>query len=284
MTNEPKSKNALVELAKSIEASRPVPTIEALCLDTPLYDPVPVSNTEFLDKFRVRNWQFDAYCVSCAKDSTFKTRRSYGTGSGTAHDPQWMLKPGYIDLEFSCQRQDHHKYLFCFRYDGKNLVKYGQNPSLEDIAGADIRKYEKVLPKGYFGELKRAGGLASHGIGIGAFVYLRRIFERLIFEHHEELDTPVEGFPSLRMDEKIAALKEVLPPALVENKAAYGILSTGIHELDEESCRRHFPVVRAAIIAILEQDLQQKQRDEQAKQLREEIAKVAGGLKGERQA
>lgn len=86
----------------------------------------------------------------------------------------------------------------------------------------------------------------------------------------------IPKFDGMRMDERIAALKDVLPPALVENKAAYGILSVGIHELDETTCRKHFPVVRQAIIAILEQDLQKRSQEEEAKRLRSEIAKIAG--------
>jgi len=108
---------------------------------------------------------------------------------------------------------------------------------MEDIAYADIEKYRSILGKQYFSELHRAGGLASHGIGIGAFVYLRRIFERLIFQHREEYDpggTQIPNFATLRMDEKIEKLRSVLPAAVVRNKAAYAILSKGLHELSED--------------------------------------------------
>jgi hypothetical protein len=67
-------------------------------------------------------------------------------------------------------------------------------------------------------------------------VYLRRIFEKLIHDHHRdftERNGPIKRFDTLRMDEKIGSLAEVLPPALVKNKATYGILSKGIHALDE---------------------------------------------------
>ena len=193
-----------------------------------------------------------------------------------------MLKSGYFDIEVSCQRDGTHKYLFCFLYDGLHLTKYGQHPSMEDIAGADIRKYATLLRDGYFGELKRATGLASHGIGIGAFVYLRRIFERLILDHREavaQAGKPIDGFDVLRMDEKIGALKDELPEALVKNKAAYRILSVGIHELDEETCKRYFPVVRAAIIQILEQDFQRRESEQVAAALESEIARISGDLK-----
>jgi len=193
-----------------------------------------------------------------------------------------MLKPKHFTLALYCTRHSTHIYEFVFAYDGQNLIKYGQLPSLEDIAGADIRKYQKMLPPGYFGELKRATGLASHGIGIGAFVYLRRIFEKMIHQHHDimiERGNKIVEFATMRMDDRIAELKDVLPSALVENKAAYGILSKGIHELDEATCQRYFPVVRQAIIAILEQDYQQQKQEEQAVNLRNAIAEAAGEVK-----
>lgn len=273
--------------AREARAGETLPSIEELCVRSPLYHSVETKNKEFLRNLRQLNIQFDAYCISCNKDSTFKTGRSYGGGAGQPVDADWMLKPGYVDVEVTCQRHANHKYLFVFHYDGSRLVKYGQLPSLEDVSGADIRKYAPFLRDGYFGELKRATGLASHGIGIGSFVYLRRIFEKLIQDHHADVrrqGKEVKGFAGLRIEEKIEALKSVLPEALVRNRAAYGILSIGIHELDEDTCRRYFPVVRAAIINILEQDFQKRQSEQTAADLENEISRISGDLKRNKRA
>lgn len=129
--------------------------------------------------------------------------------------------------------------------------------------------------------------MASHGIGIGAFVYLRRIFEGLIHEHYEmmvEAGKPVEGWEDLRMDAKVGALAEVLPRTLVENKSTYAILSAGLHELDEETCRDFFPVVRQAIIVILREDLRKRQEREEAQSLKKEIGAIAGKVRKRRTA
>lgn len=48
-----------------------------------------------------------------------------------------------------------------------------------------IRKYDKVLSGERLKEFTRASGLAANGVGIGSFVYLRRIFEELIGEAHK---------------------------------------------------------------------------------------------------
>ncbi|MDP9415451.1 MAG: hypothetical protein M3Q08_15510 [Pseudomonadota bacterium] len=81
------------------------------------------------------------------------------------------------------------------------------------------------------------------------------------------------------MDQKIEQLRDVLPPALVKNRKPYSILSLGVHELDETSCKKCFPVVRTAIITILEQDLQARERKSAEARLEAEIAKIAGELK-----
>lgn len=280
--------DALNEMLKQVnEGSAGQTTIEKLCLETPLYTPVQLTDKKTMALLRTGSFQFDGHCVQCNKDTTFRTMRSTGGGAagsrgvGAAPDVEWMLRAGDISVEVYCQRIRSHSYEFLFRYRDGVLVKYGQLPSLEDIASADLKKYAGLMPKGYFAELKRAGGLASHGIGIGSFVYLRRIFEKLIRDHYDAVkaERPVEGFETLRVEDKIAALKDVLPSALVENKAAYGILSAGIHELDEDTCRRYFPVVREAIVAILEQDLQARQKEEQASKLRNAIAGIAGEVK-----
>ena len=60
---------------------------------------------------------------------------------------------------------------------------------MADIEQGTIRNYRSVLDKDHYQELNRAIGLASHGVGIGSFVYLRRIFERLVEEAHSKAIT-----------------------------------------------------------------------------------------------
>ncbi|RVA58217.1 short-chain dehydrogenase [Mesorhizobium sp. M7A.F.Ca.US.001.01.1.1] len=254
-----------------------------VCRDSGLYSAVTFdkdAHQNYLDQFRDDNFQFDCHCVWCGRHSTFKTSRPSGHYHSWLHANNNGVLTGHFSAFLKCQRDLTHVYSYFFRIDGLSFIKIGQFPSLEDIASSDIQRFRPVLEPSYFADLHRAGGLFSHGIGVGAFVYLRRIFERLIARHHEDLSTPVDGFATMRMEEKIDALKGVLPAALVENKAAYGILSKGVHELDEETCRKHFPVVRAAIIAILEEDLQAREKKKAADELRKAIASAAGAVKG----
>jgi len=263
-------------LAKALVPS-PLPERAVLFLETPLYETfaIPSTAAAMSDMLGLRygTVQFDAYCIHCKRHSPFKTAaRTYKSS-----DRDQAIKDGKFEHVIECQRYPVHKYVFYFHLHAMRLTKVGQFPSIADIASADIEKYRPLL-KAHFAELSKATGLASHGVGIGAFVYLRRIFERLIQQHYDELPLPVEDFGGMRVDEKIGALKAVLPPALVRNKATYGILSKGLHELDEETCKAYFPVVRAAIIQILEQDFQAREKRLAEQNLEAEIAKIAGDV------
>lgn len=257
-------------------------TIERVLKDEPLYSPLKLSSKDksFLENLRRSNVQIDEYCVGCGKDATFKPLRSFGSGSGTPVDVNWMIKDAIFSVKLSCTRAGHD-YNWFFELSKMVLRKVGQTPSFEEIGRSELRKYQGVLGKEQYGELKRATGLVSHGIGIGSYVYLRRVFEKLIDTHRTELEksgTLVENYDKLRMSEKISALSSVLPPALVKNKVTYSILSKGIHELDEETCRKHFPVLLAAIVQIAEQDFQKKERDRLDGELESQIQRINSEL------
>ena len=126
-------------------------------------------------------------------------------------------------------------------------------------------------------------GLVSHGIGIGAFVYLRRIFEDLVDEAHvlakSDSGWNEDEFQRGRMEEKILSLRNYLPTFLVEKRDIYGILSKGIHALSEDECLAYFDTLRMGIELILEQRLAVEEQERRVKQATEGIANIKGALK-----
>jgi len=54
------------------------------------------------------------------------------------------------------------------------------------MATGDTSQFEKALGKARLHELNKAIGLAAHGVGIGSYVYLRRVFESLIEDAHSK--------------------------------------------------------------------------------------------------
>lgn len=265
-----------------------LPEVGELLLESSLFVSMPISEAdrETMVALRDGKIQLDAFCNGCGRPSIFKSYRLPNVGGGAgmrqmARADDWMFKPTSFTTVISCQRCPRN-YTYYFRQTAKDLMKVGQYPSMEDILASDLQPYRKLLRPEDFAELRRAGGLISHGIGIGSFVYLRRIFERLIALHYDELkkaDKVVDGFWDMRMDDKIQALASVLPPALVKYRKTYAILSKGLHELDEDTCRKHYPVVRAAIIRILEQDLQARQSQEAEAELERQVNDIHGEMK-----
>ena len=278
----------------------PPPSLQAICLEHTLYAKIqlnPERDVNFLDSIKYRSQQFDAHCVYCGKSSTFQTlddRRPADVaqalqienfnGSTKLQLKRLRLEGGQFALHLRCSRRPDHLYSYFFVYSERDgvLTKVGQTPSLEDVAGADIERYRKVLGD-EFAELRKATGLFAHGIGIGAFVYLRRIFESLVEMARKAEDPSGEReaeFRHMRMAERIGALKDMLPPAVVQYKDAYSILSKGLHELGEEECKRHFPVIRAAVIMMLEQRYEAAEKAKVAADLERAIAAIASETKG----
>ena len=165
-----------------------------------------------------------------------------------------------------------------------SLSKVGQYPSVADFHIGQLRKYSKILPKDKMREFTKAIGLAANGVGIGSFVYLRRIFEHLVFEafevaknRNEEFD--IDGFTTARMNEKIQMLSGFLPDFLVKNHIIYGILSKGIHELSEEDCKKYLTILRESIEMILDEKLEAHQKELKKASIKQTLSQITGQLK-----
>ena len=91
----------------------------------------------------------------------------------------------WFRMSFACTRETNHRMFFHFIIDEGQLAKVGQYPSIRDLESHSTEKYKKVL-EGRYPEYNTAVGLYAHGIGIGSFVYLRRILEDLIEQAHNE--------------------------------------------------------------------------------------------------
>lgn len=186
-------------------------------------------------------------------------------------------------FQYRCSMCDIHTLDYAVLNTHTNLIKIGQYPSLADLCIDDLQEYRKDIDDESFRELRRASGLHAQGIGVGAYVYLRRVFERVLIQtsQYAFADGKVneENFIFKRVDEKIKLLKDYLPSALVDNPSLYGIISKGIHELSEDDCIKFFPVLKACIIMILRQWKKQREDRESEKQISAEIAKIANKIK-----
>lgn len=188
----------------------------------------------------------------------------------------------FFKRTFSCPKEPYmnsHKLIFFLKIENGKLSKIGQSQSVASLQKNDIKGLQE-LNKKIYKEYNSAIGLASHGIGIGAFVYLRRIIEKhIIIPEGEKMITSgqitKEDFERMRFAEKIKTVKNNIPDFLVENKSIYGILSKGIHELTEKECKTYFPVVKSAIDIILKDLITKKEEEKSRNQLKIKLEELA---------
>lgn len=254
-------------------------------LEMPLYrayDLLIGSIKEKIYELMTFSGTIDAYCIWCKKESVFRS-------SPTS---RWVLSQWLSQIENSLQEfgwycahnNDHHYRSYYFTAKDSNIIqKVGQWPSAADFQIPQAEKYRKILGEDQYKELTRGIGIAAHGVGIGSFVYLRRVFENLIEEAHKKAQAEVKNFSEenytrVKMDEKIKIIKDYLPEFLVENRSLYAILSKGIHDLGEEECLKYFETVKLGIEQILDEKIIQKEKADKAVKAREAIQKVHGNL------
>jgi hypothetical protein len=246
-------------------------TNEEFLVQAPLYDVLKLDG----NVLKKDSSSLDCYCIECKKTSVFRASEVTEVTEVIEADDFDTHEHELFVLHFTCSRDHDHKIHFVIKVRDEALWKIGQWPSLADLAEASLRKYTGVLEREDHRELVKAVGLAAHGVGIGSFVYLRRIFERLIEEAHQEEKGSAHwdeaAYGRARMGEKIQMLKAHLPEFLVEQHSLYGIISKWLHELSEQECLDSFPIVRAGIELILDQKLALKEQRKKMEAAREQI-------------
>lgn len=249
--------------------------------ELPIYTPIKITddNKHQLRALLQDSGPLDYYNPTLGENSTFRVSPIYN-----AHLQEFMSKGGMAYALMGCVRTGEQYYFF-YHYDRNNQVfmKIGQYPSIATFHISQVKKYNKILGNEKLKEFTRAIGLAANGVGIGSFVYLRRIFEGLIEEAHVKARI-TEGwdekaYSGARMAEKIEFLREYLPAFLVENKALYGILSVGIHALTEQDCLAYFETVKVGIELILDEKLDAFKKEKKIEEARQKLSALSSSIK-----
>ncbi|MHB1314271.1 MAG: hypothetical protein ACYCX2_02150 [Christensenellales bacterium] len=263
---------------------------ESFVFDSILYDKMllPEDDKIIFEKF---NGVFSkrVYCPFCSSESIFKfseeiiskstyVRINYKNSiSSMGFNSEPLNNQGLIqiftDLKFFCTYNPKHVLRFCFVTDGNYIVKIGQYPKIADIKYPNKNKYDKLLGS-YAIEYKTSLQVASSGVGIGAFVYLRRVFEFLIDETHKKLtdkpDWDEDAYKKQSLKNKIKMcekLIQIFPDEVKQHKTKiYKVLSLGIHEQDEYECLEIYPILKYIIERILDDKLREKEDDMKLKQ------------------
>jgi hypothetical protein len=280
---------------------------EQILLREPLFKGYPLQGVDEMDILNLFYYNgvvldklktIDSYCPICDKDTTFISElcdsqevnnivTHAGMVSGFSASKQErnfinkLEEKSVFIRKFNCSRksdESSHNQVFIFRVIDSNLIKIGQHPTLADLTKNEIKKYRKLNGEIY-SELNKAIGLFSHGIGIGAFVYLRRIIEKHILAPKinkllEEGKITDEDFFKSDFKGKVNWAKDQLPDFLVKNKKIYSVLSKGIHELDENECKECFPVLKSAIEIILDEVIERNEKEKKNKLISAQLNKL----------
>lgn len=248
--------------------------------ELPIYSTIKIDteNSAHLDKLLNFRGTLDSYHPGLKENTTFSVNPCVRNTSYT-----YIQEGGMNYCILTCVRTKvQFFFMLYYNKEMEQFQKIGQYPSIADFHISQIRKYDKILSKNKLKEFTRAIGLAANGVGIGSFVYLRRIFEDLIEESHKKAIVTEgwddEVYDKQRIAERIEMLKSFLPPFLVDNKSLYSILSVGIHSLKEEECLAYFETVRVGIELILDEKVDEHNKLRKIEEARIKLANLTSKI------
>lgn len=244
-----------------------------------LYDPIDLGDeASLLELLCWRPISIDLYCPTCHDFSVFTRDTPDYINSARPNQVSHINNTKYV---FKCSRDNNTIIIFYILVNGSKIMKIGQFPSFMDVSLIISNKYNALLGN-YFSEYKSALILYSHGFTIGAYAHLRRIIEHLISDAANQAvknsEITQKELDNMHVSDRIAALKNHLPTFFVDNVPLYGIISKGIHELQENECREFFPVLQTAIEITLDEEIERRNKAAKAKQAQGAIGKIAGLL------
>ena len=292
--------NSSQDVAKLLDAKK---FFEDFLENTPPYKPIKLKFPYELT--RLNELAVQLFCDKCEDERTFTLKRNTATEislfpklsyqfiedtpflptSGVQTDSRNNVKQiSFLahceSFAFSCAKCGA-KAFFCVMIDGLKIKKLGQHPAFTDLKAREFIKYKNLnIINKHYPELKKSVKSISQEMGIGAFAYLRRIYESLIDKKYKELPNEKKQNAEsvggkIKFVDKLKAVEsveKVIPPQLDKIKnELYSILSKGLHEYEEAECQNLFESVLFSIEFILKKELQKRDDDKQAEKA---IAKV----------
>lgn len=179
--------------------------------------------------------------------------RYYSKATQTKNPITFNEEQFFFLYTFKCSRNEKHIYtmlLFIKVFHGSvEIIKVGQNPSQLSIQGYDFDEYRKVLESfNAYADYKKAEICRRNDCAVGAYAYLRRVFEFMINSF-----LPKDMDIKTKMEDKINACKDKIFPEIQQYvKNVYKILSESIHLLDEGQSKEYYTTLKALIDMQLE--------------------------------
>lgn len=196
--------------------------------------------------------EIDSYCETCGQNRPFQDLSSRGSGAGMAMP---VLKTGISGFQFTCVscRVQSKRFLVQQVVDDNSIKfqKYGELPRKGLDKDRNLQKFFKEDRDNF----EKATICLSHGYGIGAFAYFRRVIENNIgilldlltedAQATEGSEAILNALAELRkespMSKKIEIANNALPSYLKPDGLnplgkLYQVLSEGVHTYSDEEC------------------------------------------------
>lgn len=227
----------------------------------------------------------ELYCTECERNRVFAADKSIidYPNHRSPHFPHRIIDKPSLFKTFRCSQHEEHKRLYSFLVSGEEIIKVAEYPSKYDSVKNTFNSYKKILNKEQITELAKASQLESYGYPIAAMLYYRRIFEYIILQTFKESDIDgkitEDDFRSKRMEDKVDYIKDHLPEYFTENSHMYGVLSKGIHELQENECKEYLPVIKTIIYYSLDEAVDKKNKELRKIEVSKKLNEIKSKLK-----
>lgn len=157
-----------------------------------------------------------------------------------------------VDYYFSCTNDTHHHYFMklfiCLGLDGASIIKIGQFPENSSIGHFVSEEYKKELRKinDSYIDYKNSERSFRHGLYVGAYDYLRRVYEKMIDYYLAKRSVVLDS--NSKTQEKIKAIKTCFDNKIQDFLyPLYSALSAGIHKMTEEECKENYNELKTVI-------------------------------------
>ena len=158
-----------------------------------------------------------------------------------------------IDYYFSCTNNDEfHNYFMklaiLFSKEKVVVIKIGQFPENSSLGKFNAEEFKSELRKlddGYI-DYKNSEKSFRHGLYVGAYDYLRRVYEKMINYYISKCGVTLSDNCSAK--DKIKSIKHCFDKRIQEYLYPfYQALSAGIHVMPEEECKENYAELKAII-------------------------------------
>ena len=185
----------------------------------------------------------------------------------------------YLDYYFECTNDNMHQYTMRFlitKYENKlSIIKVGQFPELVSLGEYNSKKYEKILKKidDSYLDYYNAEKSFKYGLYSGAYLYLRRVFEKMINYYLKQKGISLADKTPAK--DKIAEIRDCFDPSIKDVMyPLYDVLSKGIHKMTDNECQEAYLELESVFVIQMLYEKAKMDKNSLLESSRKTIAKV----------